>query len=163
MIKGGQEAAEGVMPGYFDLFIGNVGGCIGETSVLALLIGAAYLFYRRVITPEIPFAFIGTFAVFVWIFGGESLFAGDILYHVMAGGLMIGAFFMATDYSTSPVTSKGRIIMGVGCGVLAALNSSLTTILRRYDRNCTMNKAVPLIDRYTVQEASEVKSNWLIY
>ena len=154
LIKKGKEIISISIPSYWDLFIGNVGGCIGETSAAALLIGAAYLFYRRVITPEIPFAFIGTVAIFTWIFGGHSLFAGDFIYHVLAGGLILGAFFMATDYSTSPVTSKGRLIMGAGCGLLV----SVIRLYTNYPEGVSfaiilMNIAVPLIDRFTVPKS----------
>jgi electron transport complex protein RnfD len=155
MIKKGHEVVEGILPpGYMDLFIGKVGGCIGETSALALIIGAAYLFYKRVITPEIPFTFIGTVALFTWIFGGDSLFTGDFIYHVLAGGLLLGAFFMATDYSTSPVTSKGKIIMGVGCGLLA----SIIRLYTNYPEGVSfailiMNITVPLIDRFTIPKS----------
>lgn len=154
LIKKGQEAAEGLPPTYMDLFIGNIGGCIGETSALALLIGAAYLLYRRVIAPEIPLAYVGTLALFTWILGGDALFTGDALYHVLSGGLIIGAFFMATDYSTSPVTRKGRLIMGAGCGIL-------TSIIRLYGGYpegvsfaiILMNIVTPLIDRFTVPKS----------
>jgi electron transport complex protein RnfD len=150
-IKRGTEAVEGVMPGYWDLFIGSVGGCIGETSVLALLIGAAYLFYRRVITPEIPLTFIGTVALLTWILGGDGLFTGNALYHILSGGLIIGAFFMATDYSTSPITSKGKIIMGAGCGVITVV----IRLFANYPEGVSfaiilMNVLVPLIDRFTI-------------
>ena len=155
LIKKGGEAMEGaVIPGYLDLFIGNKAGCIGETSVLVLLIGAAYLLYRRVITPEIPLVFIGTTAALTWILGGDALFKGDALYHILSGGLVIGAFFMATDYSTSPVTFKGRIIMGLGCGLI-------TSVIRLYGGYpegvsfgiILMNIMVPLIDRYTIPKS----------
>jgi len=151
LIKKGKEAVEGVLPNYWDLFIGNIGGCIGETSVLALLIGAAYLFYRRIITPEIPLTFIGTVALLTWVFGGDSLFAGNALYHILSGGLILGAFFMATDYSSSPVTSKGKIIMGIGCGLITAV----IRLYANYPEGVSfaiilMNVIVPLIDRYTI-------------
>lgn len=151
LVKNGKEFAEGVLPGYIDLFIGNVSGCIGETSALALLLGAAYLFYRRVITPEIPLTFIGTLTLFTWIFSGSSLFTGDFVYHILSGGLLLGAFFMATDYSTSPVTFKGRVIMGAGCGLLA----SVIRLYTNYPEGVSfaillMNIVVPLIDRYTI-------------
>ena len=154
LVKKGAEAVEGTVPGYWELFVGYVGGCIGETSVLALLIGAAYLLYRRVITPEIPLAFIGTLALFVWVFGGEGLFTGDVLYHVLSGGLVLGAFFMATDYSTSPVSTKGRIIMGIGCGLITAI----IRLYANYPEGVSfaiilMNVAVPLIDRFTVPKS----------
>lgn len=139
------------LTGYWDLFIGNIAGCIGETSVIALLIGAAYLLYRRVIGPEIPLTYIGSVALITWIFGGQSLFTGDWLYHILSGGLMIGAFFMATDYATSPVTFKGRIIMGVGCGVLTAIIRLYTGYPEGVSYAILlMNICVPLIDRFTV-------------
>lgn len=154
LVKKGQEVVEGVMPGYWDLFIGNVGGCIGETSVLALLIGAAYLLYRRVITLEIPLSFIGTLALLTWIFGGDRLFSGDFIYHVLSGGLILGAFFMATDYTTSPMTAKGKIIMGVGCGLITAI----IRLYAGYPEGVSfaiilMNVVVPLIDRFTVPKS----------
>lgn len=150
LIKKGGEAAGEALPTYWNLFIGNVGGCIGETSAIALLLGAAYLLYKRVITPHIPLAFIGTLAVMTWILGGASLFTGDVVYHILSGGLILGAFFMATDYTTSPTTRKGMIIMGIGCGLL-------TAIIRLYGGYpegvsysiLLMNVAAPLIERYT--------------
>lgn len=154
ILKEGTAAAEASLPGYADLFIGNVGGCIGETSVLALLIGALYLIYRRVITLEIPLTFIGTVALFTWIFGGNGLFTGDFVYHVLSGGLILGAFFMATDYATSPVTRKGKLIMGIGCGLL----TSVIRLFANYPEGVSfaiilMNIVVPLIDRYTVPKS----------
>jgi len=102
----GLEGA-GTLPSYWNMFVGGIGGCIGETSALALLIGAAYLVARRVITLEIPLVYLGTTALFVWVFGAKtSLFGGDVLAHMLSGGLMLGAWFMATDYATSPVTLK---------------------------------------------------------
>jgi len=86
-----------------------------------------------------------------WIFGGETLFTGDILYHLLSGGLIMAAFFMATDYTTSPVTFKGRIIMGIGCGILTAV----IRLFGSYPDGVSfaiiiMNVIVPLIDRYTI-------------
>lgn len=142
------------LPEYWDLFIGNIPGCIGEISVAALLIGAAYLLYRRVIGPEIPLTFIASTALVTWIFGGRTLFTGDWLYHILSGGLMIGAFFMATDYATSPVTFKGRIIMGVGCGILTAIIRLYTGYPEGVSYAILlMNICVPLIDRYTVPKS----------
>jgi electron transport complex protein RnfD len=103
------------MPGYLDMFLGLRGGCIGETFTVGLLIGGAYLLYRRVITPEIPLSFIGT------VFAVSALAGQDPVYHLLSGGLVLGAFFMATDYSTSPPTSKGKIVFGVGCGLLTVV------------------------------------------
>ena len=95
-----------------DMFLGVRGGCMGETCALALLIGGIYLIYRKVITITIPLSFIG--GVFVL----SLLFGVDPLYQVLGGGLMIGAFFMATDYTTSPITEKGKIIFGLGCALI---------------------------------------------
>lgn len=136
---------------YYDLFWGNVSGCIGETSVFAILIGLAYLLFRKVITWHIPVLFTGTVALFTWIAGPNGMFTGDPLYHVLSGGLMLGAVFMATDYVTSPVTRKGTIIFAIGCGLFTALfrlygnmpeGVSFAIIL--------MNIVTPLIDRYTI-------------
>ena len=104
--------------GLLDAFLGNVGGCIGETSVLALLIGLVYLLVRRVISLRIPVAFIGTVAVLSFLFpqGNDRLLWTG--YQLCCGGLMLGAIFMATDYVTSPVTKLGQIVFGIGCGVI---------------------------------------------
>lgn len=148
----GKEAIDAALPSYFNMFIGNISGSIGETSVLALLIGAVYLLFRKVITFEIPAAFIGTLSLFTWAFGGkEGLFTGDFISHVLAGGLILGAFFMATDYSTSPMTFKGRLIMGFGCGLL----TGVIRLFTNYPEGVSfaillMNIATPLIDRYTI-------------
>lgn len=153
MLKG-EGAAAVDLPSYIDLFLGNVRGCIGEVSAAALLIGAVYLIARKVIGPEIPLAYIGTLGLFTWVFGGSALFTGDFLYHILSGGLILGAVYMATDYATSPMTTKGRIIMGIGCGLL-------TGIIRLYTNYpegvsfaiLIMNIVVPLIDRYTVPKS----------
>lgn len=154
IIKKGSEVAAGTPPDIINLFIGNVPGCLGETSALALLIGAVYLVARRVITLEIPLTFIGTVALMTWLLGGDSLFTGNFLYHIFAGGLILGAFYMATDYTTSPVSFTGKIIMGIGCGLL-------TAVIRLYggypEGVCysilLMNLAVPLIDKYTLPKS----------
>lgn len=136
--------SEGIKTAYSNLFLGNIGGAIGETSALALLIGAAFLFYNKIIDWRIPTAYIGTVVVFAIILGQDPLF------HILAGGLLIGAFFMATDYVTSPLTKKGRLIFGLGCGFL-------TIIIRLYGglvegvmySILLMNSVTPLIDRFT--------------
>ena len=131
-----------------DMFLGNVGGCIGETSALLLLIGFVYLLARRVITPRIPLAYIGTVAVLALLFpmGHDRL--TWMACQLFGGGLMLGAIFMATDYVTSPVTHWGQIVFGIGCGVL--------TILIRYFGGynegvsyaiLVMNCCVVLLDR----------------
>ena len=134
---------------YTQLFLGHRAGSIGETSVIALLIGAAFLLYRGYITWHIPASFLGTAALIAWIFGGKgALFAGDPILHLMSGGMLLGALFMATDYVTSPSTLKGQILFGIGCGFLTMLirlkggfpEGVLFAIL-------IMNCFAPLIDR----------------
>ena len=141
---------QGMMPeaSILDMFLGNVGGCIGETSALLLLIGFIYLLARKVITARIPLAYIGTVAVLAFLFpmGNDRLaWMGAQLF---GGGLMLGAIFMATDYVTSPITKLGQVIYGIGCGVL--------TILIRYFGGynegvsyaiLVMNCCVVLLDR----------------
>jgi len=104
-----------------DLFIGTVGGCIGETSALALLIGFVYLLYRKVITARIPVAYIATVAVLTFLFPQGNDRIAWMAAHLFGGGLMLGAIFMATDYVTSPVTKLGQIVYGIGCGVLTVM------------------------------------------
>ncbi|MEG2633929.1 MAG: RnfABCDGE type electron transport complex subunit D [Oscillospiraceae bacterium] len=102
-----------------DMFIGNIGGSIGEVSALAILIGGAYLIARKVISVRIPLSFVGTVATLTLIFSrGDADSFQWMLYSVLGGGLMLGAFFMATDYATSPVTPRGQIVYGIGCGAL---------------------------------------------
>ena len=104
-----------------ELFIGTVGGCIGETSAVALLIGFVYLLYRKVITARIPLAYILTVAVLTFLFPLGNDRIAWMLAQVFGGGLMLGAIFMATDYVTSPVTKLGQVIYGIGCGLLTVL------------------------------------------
>ncbi len=101
------------------MFVGRIPGTIGEVSVVALLIGAVYLLYKKVISIRIPAAYIITLAVFVFIFGEHNL--GYVMAHVCGGGLIFGAFFMATDYVTSPITPNGRILFGILLGILTGL------------------------------------------
>lgn len=145
------EAIGKLYDSFDKLFLGQIGGCIGETSVLALLIGAAFLMYKHYIGWRIPFTYIGTVAVLSWVFGGtEGLFSGNIVFHVFSGGLILGAFFMATDMVTSPVTPKGRIYFGIGCGII-------TVVIRQvggYPEGVSysillMNLLVPIFDRWT--------------
>lgn len=107
------------IPSCLDLFLGNTGGCIGETSALALLVGGLYLIARKIINPAAPVAFIGSLALI-------SLIAGENpLYEILAGGVFLGAFFMITDYATTPITTKGKIVFGIGCGII-------TFVIRHY-------------------------------
>lgn len=133
---------------YLDLFLGFRGGCIGEVAVLALLLGAIYLLYQRIILLHIPLSFMGSLVILSWIFDRQGFFKGDILFSLFSGGIILGAFFMATDYVTSPLTKKGKIIFGLGCGIL-------TFIIRRFGGYpegvsysiLIMNAFSPLIDR----------------
>ncbi|HIT19719.1 MAG TPA: RnfABCDGE type electron transport complex subunit D [Candidatus Fimivivens faecavium] len=103
------------LPSLTDMFLGIRGGCLGETCALALILGGAYLLWRRVITFHIPLAFIGTVFVLTALLGKQPM------YQVLGGGLLIGAFFMATDYSTSPASKTGKIVFGIGCGLITVL------------------------------------------
>ena len=105
----------------WQLFVGNVGGCIGETSALLLLVGLVILLQRRIITARIPLAYIGTVAILTFLFPLGQPRIDWMLAQIFGGGLMLGAIFMATDYVTSPLTTKGQLIYGVGCGVLTIL------------------------------------------
>jgi electron transport complex protein RnfD len=135
--------------GYLDLFLGNRPGCIGEVCIALLLAGAIFLLWRRIISWHIPFSFIFTLGALSWLWGGSLVGQADILFSVMAGGIVLGAFFMATDYVTSPLTRKGQLIFGFGCGLL-------TFIIRKwggYPEGVSfailmMNAAVPLLDRF---------------
>lgn len=129
---------------YRDLLLGNCGGCIGEVCALALIIGGVYLIIARIISPAAPIAFIGSVALLTAVTGG------DVLYQLLSGGLMIGAFFMATDYATTPLTAKGKFIFGLGCGII-------TFVIRNYGNYpegvsfsiLIMNLLTPYIDRLT--------------
>ena len=104
-----------------DMFLGNIGGCIGETSALLLIIGFIYLLYRKVITARIPLAYIGTVAILAFLFPQGNDRIAWMAAQVFGGGLMLGAIFMATDYVTSPLTKLGQIVYGIGCGVITIL------------------------------------------
>ncbi|MBU3111886.1 RnfABCDGE type electron transport complex subunit D [Clostridium lacusfryxellense] len=146
LLKSGSDA----LPSLMNVFVGNIGGCIGDTSVLALLIGGAYLLYRKIISLHTPVAFIGSVFILTLILGRDGLMTGNALYEICTGGLVLGAFFMATDYSTSPMTKKGQVIFGIGCGVL-------TTVIRLYGGYpegvsyaiLIMSLFVPFIDKFT--------------
>lgn len=135
---------EGIKTGYMELFIGNVGGSLGETSALLLILGGLYLLYRGIIDWRIPAFYLGTVAVMTMVLGG------DPILHLFSGGLMLGAFFMATDMVTTPVTKMGKIIFGVGAGILVVIirlyggypEGVLFSIL-------LMNTFTPIIEKYT--------------
>lgn len=105
----------------FSMFIGNIGGTIGETSAAAILIGGAYLVFRKVISLRIPLTYILTLGIFVVLFGGKGFDTTFLLTHILGGGLLLGAFFMATDYVTSPITPTGQIVFGICLGLLTGL------------------------------------------
>ncbi|MBN2373696.1 RnfABCDGE type electron transport complex subunit D [bacterium] len=135
----------------FDLFIGKTGGCIGEVSALALLIGFLFLLWKGYVTWHIPVAYMGTVCVFTGVFWlvNPQRYANPA-FHLLAGGLVLGACFMATDYVTSPITVKGKIIFGIGCGII----TGVIRILGSYPEGVSfsillMNAAAPLIDQYT--------------
>ena len=118
-----QTMSRGTLPSesLLDMFMGNIGGCIGEVCVLALLIGFAWLLYRRVISWRIPVAYIGAVAVLTLVFYKGDSALSWMLYSVMGGGVMLGAIFMATDYATSPALPAAQIVYGIGCGVLTVI------------------------------------------
>ncbi len=129
---------------YKSLLFGNIGGSLGETSAIALLVGAAFLIALKVIDFRIPLVYVGT------VFFGSWIFGADPLFHVLAGGLLLGAFFMATDYVTIPITSSGKMIFAFGCGVLTLLFRFLSGMPEGVMYAILlMNMVVPLIDRYT--------------
>ena len=103
---------------FFDMALGNIGGSLGEISAFMLAMGGLYLLFRGVINIRIPLSFIGTVAILTFVFSKNADAFSFMTYHVLSGGLLLGAFFMATDYSTSPTTRWGQIIYGVGCGLL---------------------------------------------
>ncbi len=131
-----------------DLVIGNVGGCIGETSVVLLLVGAAYLLIRRVISLRIPASYILTVAIIALVFPQGNDRLAWCAYQICAGGLMLGAFFMATDYVTTPITKWGQVLFGIGCGVI-------TMVIRYFGGYSegvsfailVMNACAPLLDK----------------
>jgi len=145
----GQMAVPANAPSLFDTFVGNIGGCMGETSAVLLLLGGLYLLYRGVIKVTIPAVYIGTVALITLVYSGFDV--EFMLYHVVAGGLFIGAIFMATDYSSSPVTDKGKVIFALGCGLLTATIRLFGGFNEGVGFSILlMNVATPLIDRYSV-------------
>ncbi len=137
--------------GFTDYLLGNMGGCIGEVSAIALMLGGGYLLWKRVISWHIPVAFIGTVLVIGGIFWAVSPEKyPNPLFHLLTGGLLLGALFMATDMVTSPVTDKGMLIFGFGCGLLTIL----IRLFGGYPEGVSfaillMNAATPLIDRFS--------------
>jgi len=138
----------------YKMFVGQIGGTIGETSVIAILMGAAYLVLRKVISLRIPLTYILTTVVFMLIFGGKGFDTTFLLGQVCGGGLLLGAFFMATDYVTSPITPKGQIIFGVFLGLLTGLFRHLGGTAEGVSYAIIFcNLLVPLIDKATRQKS----------
>ena len=138
----------GELPSYLDLFLGKTGGCLGETCALAILIGGIYLIARRVISPVIPVTYLATAAVFSLLFGRDPIF--DLL----SGGLMLGAFFMATDYTTSPLYFWGRVVFAIGCGALTLVIREFGSLPEGVSYSILlMNILTPLIERYIKPKA----------
>lgn len=130
------------------MFIGNTGGCVGEVCALGLIIGGLFLIFTGIISPVTPLAFIGTVAL------AELIAGNDPIYHILSGGLLLGAFFMATDYVTTPLTSMGKLIFGIGCGII-------TFVIREFGGYpegvsfsiLLMNIITPYIDNFTAKKA----------
>ena len=131
-----------------EMFFGETGGCIGETCALALIIGGLFLIVTRIISASTPIAFIGSFALLTFLYTGSGV---ETLYGVLAGGLLIGAFFMATDYATTPITVKGKIIFGIGCGVITFVIRSFGSYPEGVSFSILlMNLLTPYIDKLTI-------------
>ena len=149
-----KDGAEGALPSITQCLIGLKPGTIGEVSALALIAGFIYLLIRKVVSIRIPAAYIISFAVLTFFCGKSAFDVKYLAYQILTGGLLLGAFFMATDYTTSPTTPRGMIIFGIGCGVL-------TFLIRRFGGYpegvsfsiLLMNLAAPLIERYTIPKS----------
>jgi len=143
IMKSGSSA----LPSLQRMLIGDIGGVIGETSAILLLIGGVYLIVRKVIDWKIPAIYIGTTCVMLLLLGVD---AGNLVYHVLGGGLILGAFFMATDYASTPVTPLGRIIFALGCGILTALIRIKGSMPEGVSYSILlMNVAAPTIEKFT--------------
>ena len=148
------QVKEGGSPDLLSMFLGNTAGTIGETSALAILIGAAYLLIRRIIDWKIPAAYLLTFCVFDYIYQMATDTSAPILFELCGGGLLLGAFFMATDYVTSPITPKGKIIFGILLGLLTGLFRFFGESAEGVSFAIIIgNLFVPLIERYTIPKA----------
>lgn len=143
----------GLSPYTVDAFFGNMAGCIGEVSAFLLILGAVYLFIKKILTWHTPVSFLATFSILAWMFGGFrnglGLFQGDFVLQVFSGGMILGAFFMATDMVTSPTTSKGMVLFGVGIGFFTFLFRYFASLPEAVSLAIIlMNIFVPTIERY---------------
>lgn len=152
------KSGSGSLPSIQRMLIGDIGGSIGETSAILLLIGAAYLIIKKVIDWKIPAIYMATTAIILVLLGVNT---GDLVYHILGGGLILGAFFMATDYSSTPVTPMGRIIFAVGCGLLTALIRVKGGMPEGVSYSILiMNVASPVIEKWTKPRVfGEVRKN----
>jgi len=153
-VRAGKTVTElttsGDLPGYLDLFIGHIGGCIGEISALAILIGGIFMLYKKAVSWHIPIVYLLSLAAFtaVFWFMNPAKYA-DPLFHILSGGAMLGAWFMATDMVTSPMSVKGQVLFALGGGILCGA----IRLFGSYPEGCSysiliMNAFVPLIDKY---------------
>lgn len=147
LAEGGAE-----LPNNMELFLGFVGGSMGEVSAIALMVGGLFLIWKKVISPIIPFTFIGTVFVFAFIYysvTGDGNALDMAIFHILAGGVMLGAFFMATDYVTTPLLPMGKVIFGIGCGLI----TMLIRLFGQYPEGVSfsillMNVLTPLINNF---------------
>ena len=143
-----------ISPYYVDAFIGNISGCIGEVSAFLLIIGGIFLLIKKVISYHIPLSYLLTFGIFTWLFGGIpqglGMFHGDAFWGIITGGVILGSLFMATDMVTTPITHKGQVIFGIGCGFLTFFFRTFASLSEGASiAILMMNIATPLIDKYT--------------
>lgn len=140
------------LPDLMDMFLGFRAGCLGETCIAALLLGGLFLMLTGIIRPAVPVCFIGTVALLSFLYGGCDV--NFMLYQLMSGGLVLGAFFMATDYATTPLTTKGKIVFGVGCGLITFAIRQFASMPEGVSFSIlVMNCLTPLIDRFTAPRA----------
>ncbi len=140
--------SNGDIPAFFNMLFGLRAGCIGEVCSVAIIIGGIYLIARKVISPVIPVSYILTVAVFMFIASGFNI--SFTVYEILGGGLLLGAFFMATDYTTSPINKKGKLVFGIGCGILTAVIRLFGSLPEGVSYSVLlMNIAVPLIEKAT--------------
>ncbi len=133
---------------YSDLFLGTTGGCLGEVCAFALILGGLYLYAMDIISPAAPLAFMGTVVAFSYLVGEDGL------YQLLAGGVMLGAIFMATDYVTTPVTTKGKVIFGIGCGIITCVIRFWCSLPEGVSFSILlMNIVTPYIDMITRKKA----------
>ena len=142
MLKQGATVSQ--LPSYMNMFVGDCAGCLGETCALALILGGVYLVARKVISPVIPLCYLGTAALLSAVMGR------NVLMDLLSGGIMLGSIFMATDYTTSPITVKGKVIFAIGCGVITMLIRNFGSLPEGVSYSIVvMNLLVPLIESAT--------------